>query len=181
MPATVILNEWNDDGSSPTGVQTDKTSGTIRFKNLDDAVVDTEDPLVRPVAGSPSLIEHSFLKWIKLEITGGAFTQVDNIQAYSDGANGFGTGVLCYYWVRTQFVAPVIPAEVIPPVYDGSVGADFFTATSGARIDLDAGDPGPHTTTGHMGDFLLLMMSVDGTASQGLTPSETLTISYDEQ
>jgi hypothetical protein len=183
MPATVVINEWNDDGSSPTGVATSKGSsgGTIRFKNADNATVDTNDPLVVPASGSPSLFEYSYEKWIKLEITGGTYTQVDNIQAYSDGSNGAGTGVNIWYAIGTQFVAPSIPSEsASPPQFGGTSMTDFFSSSSGSRIDMDAGDPGPHTTDGHIGDFLVMVMGVEGTASAGTTTAETLTITYDE-
>lgn len=181
MAATVVINEWNDDGSSPTGVKTDKTSGTVRFKNADDALVNTNNPLVVPDAGSPSVFEYSFQKWLKLEITGGSFTQVENIQAYMDGANGFGTGVSLYGAIGTQFVAPVVPSEsASPPQFGGVSMVDMFTYTSGSRLDMDAGDPGPHTANGDIGDYLVMVMAVEATASAGTTPSETLTITYDE-
>lgn len=178
MAATVIINEWNDDGSSPTGVATDKTSGTIRHKNADNATVDTNDPLVVPTTNR----EYSYEKYIRLEVTGGSFTQIDNIQAYSDGANGFGTGVKLWYAVHGDtFQPPVIPNETQDPPQHNSVAmTDFFTSSSGSRIDLDATNSGPFTTNGHIGDWLVTVMEVETTASQGTLTAETLTITYDE-
>ena len=46
MAATVQLVEKNGAG----GTQTDKTSGTIRFKNADNSTVDTSNPMVKPGA-----------------------------------------------------------------------------------------------------------------------------------
>lgn len=177
MAATVIINEWNDDGSSPTGVKTDKTSGSVRFKNADDANVDLNDPLVVPTSGQ----EYSFEKWLRLEIAGGSFTQIDNLRAYSDGGNGFGAGVKVWYAVDGAFSSPVVPNEANDPPQHASVGmSDFFAATAGAPIDLDAVNSGPFTATGDIGDWLVLVLEVETAASQGVLAAETVTFAYDE-
>ena len=77
MAANVIIEEWNGTGGSET--RTDKTSGSIRFKNADNATVDLSNPLVVPGSGQ----EYSYEKWVRLAIEGGAFTQVDNLQVYT--------------------------------------------------------------------------------------------------
>ncbi|KKK62608.1 hypothetical protein LCGC14_3002610, partial [marine sediment metagenome] len=46
MPATVLIEELNGAGQTAT----DKTSGVVRFKNADNAAVDTANPLVIPTA-----------------------------------------------------------------------------------------------------------------------------------
>ena len=83
MAATVQIVEKNGAG----GTQTDKTSGTIRFKNADNSTVDTNDPLVKPTSGT----DYSFEKWIRFNVSGGSYTQITNIEAYSDGSSGLGT------------------------------------------------------------------------------------------
>ena len=181
MPATVIINAVNDDGSSPSGVRSDKTSGTIRFKNADNATVDNNNPLVVPTTNR----EYSFEKWIQLEITGGSFTQVDNIQAYTDGDNaswGSPTLVKAWYFVAGTYLPAVVPAETNDPPQDRAAAAmlDLFLRTSGSRIDMDALNPGPYTATGQIGDFLVMVMEVEISATQGVLTAETLTITYDE-
>lgn len=183
MAATVIINEWTSAGSL-----TDKTSGTIRFKNANDATVDLNDPMVVPGAGQ----DYSFEKWLRLQITdAGGFTQIDNLQAYSDGDNGLGTGIKVWYATDGNFQTPVEPDESQdPPFFNGpGTGSpgdamqDFFGATSGAPIDMDANNTGPFTDGSpaeHIGDFLVLVAEVEASASNGVTPSETLTFSYDE-
>ena len=183
MAATVIINEWTSAGS-----QTDKTSGTVRFKNANDTNVDLNDPLVVPGSGQ----EYGFEKWLRLQITdAGGFTQIDNLRAYSDGANNFGTGVKVWYATDSAFQTPVVPDEgQDPPKFNGpSTGspgddmADLFTATSGAPIDMDALNTGPFTDGSpaeHIGDFLVLVMEVETTASNGVLTAETLTFAYDE-
>lgn len=173
MVAIVIINELNGAGAT----KTNKTSGTIRFKNADDAGVDLNDPMVVPTSGQ----DYSFEKWLRLEITGGTFTQVDNLRAYSDGANNFGAGVKLWYAVDGTYSTPVQPNDAQdPPLHDAVAMTDLFTATQGAPIDMDAVNSGPFTAAGDIGDFLVLALEVEPTASQGVLPTETLTLAYDE-
>lgn len=178
MAATVIINEWNGTG----GTKTAKTSGTIRFKNADNATVDLNNPLVVPSSG----MDYSFEKWVRLEITGGTFTQVSNLRAYTDGANGFGTGVKLWFATTGTYDSTNGPQEPStsndPPLGPDGVTpmSDIFTKTSGAPIDMDAVNTGPFTTTGNIGDFLVMVMEVESTAAQGTLTSEQLTFAYDE-
>lgn len=162
MAATVQIVEKNGAG----GTQTDKTSGTIRFKNADNSTVDTSNPMVKPGAGT----DFSFEKWLRFNVSGGTYTEISNIKAYSDGANGLGTGISLYAKAVTAFATP---AEAT-----STAGyTDFFTYTSGSPLTLGAG---PYTSTGEKGDHLVMMMGVGTTASGGMTPTETLTIAWDE-
>ena len=71
MAATVQIVEKNGAG----GTQTDKTSGTIRFKNADNSTVDTSNPMVKPGAGT----DYSFEKWLRFNVSGGTYTEISNI------------------------------------------------------------------------------------------------------
>lgn len=162
MAATVQIIEKNGAGGTPT----DKTSGTIRFKNADNATVDTSNPMVKPVSGT----DYSFEKWLKFNVSAGTYTQITNIKAYSDGSNGLGTGVGLYAKAVTTFATP---AEAT-----ATTGySDFFGYTSGSALSLGAG---PYTSTGEKGDHLVMMMTVASTASGGVTATETLTVAWDE-
>lgn len=162
MAATVQIVEKNGAG----GTQTDKTSGTIRFKNADNSTVDTNDPLVKPTSGT----DYSFEKWIRFNVSGGSYTQITNIEAYSDGSSGLGTGVGLF--------AKTVASYATPAEATATTGyTDFFTYTSGSALSLGAG---PFTSTGEKGDHLVMIMTVDNTASGGVTSSETLTIAWDE-
>lgn len=162
MAATVQIIEKNGAGGTPT----DKTSGQIRFKNADNATVDTANPMVKPGAGT----DYSFEKWLRLNVTGGTYTEITNIKAYMDGANGLGTGVTLY--------AKAVASYATPAEATGTAGyTDAFTYTSGSPLSLGAG---PYSSTGEKGDHLVMMLAVDTSASGGITSSETLTFSYDE-
>ena len=162
MPATVQLVEKNGAG----GTATDKTSGSIRLKNADNSTVDLVNPMVKPVSGS----DWSFQKWLRKNITGGSYTQITNVKAYTDGGNGLGTGINLW--------AKAVASYATPAEETASTGyANAFTYTSGAALSLGAG---PFTGTGEKGDHLVLALEVTSTASGGLTPSETLTLGWDE-
>lgn len=162
MAATVQLIEKNGAG----GTATDKTSGSIRFKNADNSTVDLVAPMVKPASGS----DWSFEKWLRLNVTGGTYTQISNIKAYTDGSSGFGTGINLW--------AKAVASYATPAEATASTGyANAFTYTSGSPLSLGAG---PFTGTGEKGDHLVMMMEVQSTASGGLTPTETLTVGWDE-
>lgn len=162
MPATVQIVEKN--GATP--VLTDKTSGTVRFKNADNATVDTANPMVKPASGT----DFSFEKWLRFNVSAGTYTEITNIKAYTDGANGLGAGVGLF--------AKAVAAYATPAEGTATTGyTNAFTYTSGAPLTLGAG---PYTSTGEKGDHLVMLLTVDSTAAGGVTPSETLTLSWDE-
>jgi len=162
MAATVQVIEKNGAGGTPT----DKTSGTIRFKNADNSTVDLTNPMVKPGAGS----DFSFEKWLRMNVSGGTYSQITNVKAYSDGGNGLGTGVLLW--------AKAVTAYSTPAEATATAGyTNFFTYNSGAALTLGAG---PYTSTGEKADHLVMMCEVASTASGGLTSSETLTLAWDE-
>lgn len=177
MAATMLIREFN--GADP-GTPTNKTSGTVRFKNADNATVDLNDPLQVPTSGQ----EYSFRKVLRANVDG-TFTQISNLRAYSDGANNFGTGVKAWYAVTGDYTDPAVPSEANdPPQFPGATPmVDWFGATSGSPADMDATNTGPFDSTGvpkDIGDFLNLVMEVEATASQGVLSAETLTLSWDE-
>lgn len=182
MAATVKIMEHNGAG----GTQTDKTSGTIRFKNADDANVDLNDPLVVPSSGQ----EYSYEKWLRARITDMAdATQISNLRAYTDGSSGFGAGVKLWAAICGSFSQPVIPAEGNdPPNFEGNGSpseamTDAFGYTSGSPADLDGINAGPWAAGSpeeDIGDFLVLVMEVETGASNGVLSGETLTFAYDE-
>lgn len=162
MAATVQIVEKNGAG----GTTTDKTGGTVRFKNADNSTVDLNNPMVKPPSGS----DWSWEKWLRMNVTGGTYTQITNVKVYSDGANGLGTGINVW--------AKAVASYATPAEGTSSSGyANFFTYTSGSALSLGAG---PFTSTGEKGDHAVLLCEVTSSASGGLTPTETLTLAWDE-
>lgn len=167
MAATIQIHEMS---ALTTG--TDKTSGTVRFKNADNATVDTNDPLVVPTAGTI----YSFAKKVRAYMEDPPNTNVSNLRWYSDGAtpaSWSGVGV------QYKNLGVTWAANATPTIS----GTDLFTKTSGDPIDGDATDAGPFVPADdntYIGDLIALQMSVNSTASNGALPAETLTLAYDE-
>ena len=87
------------------------------------------------------------------------------------------------------FSPPVVPDENFDPPQSSAAGspqenmADLFGLTSGAPGDLDAINNGPFTDGSpaeHIGDFIVMVLEVETTASNGVLVAETLTFAYDE-
>ncbi len=171
MVATVQIIEKN----TTVPAITVKSGGTVRFKNADDAIVDTANPMVIPT-GSP---DFSFEKWLRFRVTVAPDTQIDNLEVYSDGTTAnFGTGVNTYAKRVTSF-STLGPQEIATTTsYTGAGGGEFFTLTSASPLDMSSN--ATITTTGEFGDHLVMKLSVDSTASQGALTPETLTFRYDE-
>lgn len=162
MAATVQLQENNGAGPSTT----DKTSGTIRFKNADNATVDTVNPMVKPTSGS----DWSYEKWIGFNVTAGTYTSITNIKAYSDGTNGW-TGV--NLWAKAASSTYSTPAEATT-----TTGySNFFGYTANGALTIGSGT---YSSTGVKGNYLVMAMEVLSTAGSGTLAGETLTVSYDE-
>jgi hypothetical protein len=162
MAATVKIVEKTGAG----GTQTDKTSGTIRFKNADNATVDTNNRMVVPGSGT----DYSYEKWLRFQIDVAPSVDLQNLKFYTDGANGFGTGVGLYAKAVTTYATPAEATST-------SGYTDAFTYTSAAPLSLGTG---PYTGTGEKGDHCVMILTVASTSAPGLLSTETLTFSYDE-
>ncbi len=163
MVATVQIGEKN--GASPI-VFTDKTSGTIRFKNADDKEVDTADPMVIPTAAQ----DYSFEKWLRLKVTVAPDTNISNLKFYTDGSSGWAAQVKLWAKAVATYAAP---AEAT-----ATAGyTDAFTYTSAAALDLGTAAV---TGTGEKGSHTVMMMEVETGATQGALAGETMTFSFDE-
>jgi len=162
MAATVQIVEKNGAG----GTTTDKTGGTVRMKKADNSTVDLNNPMVKPPSGS----DWSFEKWLRMNVTGGTYSQITGVKAYTDGSSGLGTGVNLWAKAVTSYATPALGTS-------SSGYANAFTYTSGSSLSLGAG---PFTSTGEKGDHLVLLAEVTSSASGGLTASETVTLAWDE-
>jgi len=176
MAATVTIREKNTSGETPT----DKTSGTVRFKNTDHATVDVTYPLIVPVANT----EYSFEKWLRLYIGAtGPDAQITGVNFYMDGASGWDADVKLWAKAVAAFSTPAVPTETDdPPLMDvnGTPGAgvDAFSYTSGSPLSLGAG---PYSSTSaDFGSYLILVMEVEIGASNQVLATETATFEYDE-
>ena len=146
---------------------TDKTSGTVRFKAADDVTVDSADRL--QIGGSTS---YSYTKHLKGYVSSAPDTDFSNLEAYTDGGT-FDNSVTCLY-IHTQTWVANVTTSIL--------GADLFTKTAGAKVDMNSWDI-THTagqSPAYWGDVLQLQLAVGSDANPGTLDGETLTFSYDE-
>lgn len=167
MAAEIQIHEM-----SALAAGTDKTSGTLRFKDADNATVDLNNPLAIPSEGSI----YSYTKKVRPYMEAPPDTQVSNLRWYTDGGNGFGTGItmtaknLGVSWGANYKTAM-------------SGGSDLFGYTSGSPLDGDGTDAGPFDSdddNSYIGDLIELQMAVASTATSGSLTAETLTLAHDE-
>lgn len=176
---------------------TDNTPGTlqnvdalgppcVRFKQADDATIDSVAPIPIPAAGT----NYSRWKQIYLKCTTAPSTQVDNVKFYTDGA-GFGTGIALKIadanpvknsGASTGYdVADVNTTMASGGHTDVTTITDAFTYTSGSPRTCTISESGSiinaiNETT----NYIVLQMEVGTTASPGDLANETLTWQYDE-
>lgn len=167
MAATVLIREKNGAGETAT----DKTSGTVRFKNADDATVDLVNPLVKPGGGS---FDRSFEKYLRIQVSVAPAGNITNPVVYMTGSAETGQTL---YFKTTNPGTYTQPAEAT-----ADTGyTDAFTYTSGSPKDMDVANAGPFTGTGDKGDYLMAMMKIaDNIAAPGTLPAKTLTWAWDE-
>jgi hypothetical protein len=164
MAADVTIVEKNGAPGTPT----DKTSGTVRFKNADDATVDSNNPMVIPTSGA----DFSYEKWLRLKIGNTAPSdKINNLKFYTDGVSGFGTGISL--WAKT------VAAYSTPATTTTSTNyTDAFSYTVGGALALSSTDFSATNT--EIGSHLVMLMEVSSTATAGALSAETGTFSYDE-
>ena len=167
MSATIQIHEM-----SALDAGTDKTSGTVRFKDADNATVDTNNPLIVPTGATI----YSYSKKVRAYMEAPPSVNVQNFRWYTDGSNTFGAGIA----VTVKNLGVTWGANFKTAQ---SGGADLFGKTSAAPLDGDATDTGPFVPAdddSYIGDLIELQMSVSNAASNGQLSAETLTCSFDE-
>ncbi len=176
------------------GTQQD-TSGlapvNVRFKTADDSTIDANDPIPIPGAGT----NYSFWKNLYMRVTGGTFTQINNVKFFTDGTN-FGTGIVTSvgdqlptnnsgsqagYEVDTAGTPGTTGTEMVTGNTQISSKSDAFGYTSGSPFAITISEAGGIlNATGERTDYLVAQMAVDNTASPGDLADETWTFQYDE-
>lgn len=161
MPAIIEINEKNGAGE----VATPKRNVTVRFKAADNALVDNNAALVVPSSGSI----FSFQKILRMNLSG-TYTQISNLTFYTDGVNGYGTGVLAWAKAGGAYVTPIL--EVSNTSYTNA-----FTFTQASPLVLGSG---PYTVDGDVGSYLIAVLEIASTAVQGALTGEVWTFGWDE-
>ena len=176
MAATVVINRLT--GSGPT--KTVISGGTTRFHTADTGAADTNTPLPIPTSGTT----YSYWCATRLECTSAPALGINNIKWYTDGANGFGTGISLKVQTATGYVQATGTSGTTGNIlnttnYSTLAGAtvNAFTYTSGSPLSV-SGTLG--ATTGDFGDYVVSQLEAGTTSLPGPTPAESMTFRYDE-
>jgi|TARA_B110000438_G_scaffold244984_1_gene245713 hypothetical protein len=193
MVATVAVFFDNGGTNGNPSAQTDTSSlgpPNLRFKTADNSTIDNQNPIPIPSGSAVN----SFWKQIYLKVTGGTFTQIDNVKFYTDGG-GFGTGITTF--VGNQLPVKNSGANTGYVVATGTVGTsgnamvashagisaqtDAFTFTSGSPKAITISEAGGlMNATNETTNYLVCQMNVANNAGPGNLADETWTYQYDE-
>lgn len=184
MPATVTIRRWTGAGGGPT--KSDITSINSRA-NAEDAhsTGGTSNPIRIPSAGT----KYSYWVNTRLSCDVTPAGTINNLRWYTDGANGFGTGVTAKVaTANTYGQATGTPGDTGDQLTVANYGdgvndlngapSDAFAEVSGDPLAVDGSISNP--STGDFGDFVVYQLEVGTTAGPGATPTETFTWLYDE-
>lgn len=177
MAATVLIRRLT--GAGPT--LTDITSINTRA-NAEDAhsTAGTTNSILIPSSSS----NYSYWVTTRLDVTAITAGTVNNIKWYTDGANGFGTGVTCVGNTASSYVQATGTAGTTGTVlstgnHAGLAGTptDVFANTSGSPKSVTGSTSSVSST---FADMFVYQIVVGTTAASGATASETFTYQYDD-
>ena len=161
MAAVVVIKSAHDATGSTVATVT-----AIRFKKADNDTADTNNRMPIPAAGT----EYSYLKHLYLNVDSGAYTLIDTLRAYGDGALPTGVGVCM---ADAAYANPVANADTVLGAYSNN----YAGYTSAAPLSL-AGSAASSATGKINTNYLQMQMGVGSGAASGVMTAETLTFSY---
>jgi hypothetical protein len=176
MSATVVINRIT--GTVAASAETNVTSGSVHAGTQD---VNTS-PCRIPVPTSGS--NFSFWVTTQLKCTVAPDNSLNNVFFYTDGNNGFGTGVTALVIPASGYASAVGTAGSSGSLLNAAnygptacaATSNLFLYTSACKLTLT----GSTNTTGSFGNRVVYQLSVDTTASAGNSGAETMTFTWDE-
>lgn len=180
MAATVTIRRWTGTTASPT--KSDITGINTRA-NAQDAhePADVDNPVQKPTSG----LKYSYFVSTRLSADTTPAGTIDNLRWFSDGANGFGTGITAKGNSATAYKQATgtlgdtgVQLNTSNYTTLTAAPADVFTFTSGSPKTLSGSISNP--STGDFGDFFVYQLEVSTNAGPGASAQETFTFRYDE-
>ena len=164
MAGVLQIHEMTD-----TNTGTDKTSGTVRFKSVDETATGTTNKLTITDGAE----DFSYTKQLRAYVETVPSVVFENLVAYTDGG-GFSDGALSLEYDLVETWASNIETDI--------AGTDLFSLTDGAVETLDTTDTEylNGDGVGYWGVNLRLQLGILSTADPGTLTAETLTFAYDE-
>ena len=183
MAATVQIHRITGAGA---GSENDITSINTRANAADaHSTADTASPVQIPSSGT----NYSYWVTTRLKCTVTPAGTINNLRWYTDGANGFGTGVTCKAakastganaGYRQATGSTGNGTQLLQANHSGldEAPVNVFTYTSGSPKSLTGSITNP--STGRFGDHMCYQLEVAATAAPGACPAETFTWQWDE-
>lgn len=185
MAATVLIRRRTD---ATGATQTDITTGNTvaNAQDTHEAVaIGSANPIQVPSSGT----NYSFWVTTQLDATVTPSGTINNINWFTDGSNGFGTGVGCImsesntYDQATGTVGTTGTELTVANYGNGTTDLEFapvdaFIRTSGSPEPVSGSISNP--TTGLFGDMIIYQITVGQTAGPGPINQETFTWQFDE-
>ena len=180
MAATVLIRRI----TGATGAQTadDITSINTRANAFDThTTADTTNPVQKPT----SSLNFSFWVTTRLDATVTPAGTIDNIRWFTDGANGFGTGITAKGNTATSYKQATgvvgTSGDALTTTNHSTLAAvtvDVFTHTSASPKSIAGSISNP--STGQFGDLFVYQLEVSTAAGPGASAQETFTYRFDE-
>jgi len=166
-------------GSGPTA--TDITSINTRMNAEDThSTAGTSNPIRVPTTGT----NYSYWATAQLYYTGTDTGTINNLEWFTDGANGLGTGVTLVVSPANSYVeATGTPGttgtQLLLAAHAGLTGTptNAFAYVTGAALALGGSVTDPSSQD--VGSAVVLQVEVASAAAAGATPQETMTFRYD--
>jgi len=147
---------------------------------------DTANPIQKPASG------YNYSYWVstRLKAQTTPIGTINNLRYFTDGVNGFGTGVTCKAakasiipdagYRQATGTPGVTGTELTVLNHPGldSAPVDIFTYVAGAPLALVGSIVNPNV--GEFGDHVVYQVAIDTTVSPGPTATENFTFRYDE-
>ena len=178
MAATVQIHRYTGAGPANVHINTNTAVTQNDLPQIIATAATAANPIPIPAAGT----NYSYWATTGLEVTVAPTTGINNLRWYTDGTDGFGTGVACR--VHTT------PASIPRGSYDQATAAVVLTTHTAITVaatpfSFTSGSPKTVTgsigaTTGALGEFVVYNFEVINTASPGPTAQETFTWAFDE-
>ena len=177
MAATVEVIRLTGAGPSVSTI-----TGLNTRANAEDAhsLAGTTNPIQIPAAGS----NYSYWVTTRLLITAAPAGTINNVGWYTDGTNGFGTGVTCLGNSSASYVqatgTPGTTGTQLNQTNHAGLSAsvtNVFTFTVAGALSVSASQSGG---TGQLGNYVVYQMVIGTTAGPGATAAETFTFRFDE-
>lgn len=165
-------------GAGPTS--TDITGINTRANANDThSTAGTSNPILRPASG----LNYSYWVTTRLFYNGAGTGTINNIEWYTDGSNGLGTGRGCIGNDADTYVQATgtsdTGTELTTGNHAGLSGApvDVFTLTSGSPKAIAGSVTDPNSQL--FGDMFVYQFTIGATALAGAGTQETFTWRYD--